>query len=103
MALGAGILLLAGCGPSLESGTVIGHEYDDADSWTQMSCAGYNQQGFCTVHVPIQHHSPERWLLKIEEEVNGETVRDTLSVPREHWETCREGRRYPDCTQPGQN
>jgi hypothetical protein len=45
----------------VSQGTVIGKEYDDPDTWTQMVCSGKPMH--CT---PIVHHDGEHWRLHLQ-------------------------------------
>lgn len=64
LAVGLGLTMLVGCGadgPDITpnvAGTVVGHEYDDADTWTSFIMAG-------KVLVPITHHDDEHYYLKV--------------------------------------
>lgn len=99
-ALFAAFLLLTGCGdpaPKLTSGTVVEKHYDDDDSYYQpgvfipgtTSCSG--NPPICStspgVNVPgywVSH--PARWVLTIEGEADGKTIREEHAVPRDQYD-----------------
>jgi hypothetical protein len=87
---GAVILMLAACA-GISSGTVTAKHQEDAYYWTQMICSGYNQQGSCTVWVPITHHVDEKWVLSLE---NKEGDTGDVSVPENVYNTTDIGTIY---------
>lgn len=94
-ALGLAALLVFACGdnsPRLSSGTIVGKEYDDADS---NPCIYVGQNMPC---MP-QADDPERWLLLVRgwtggSEGEGEQVTIKISVDQAEYGAAHEGDRW---------
>lgn len=96
------LALVTACGPSLSAGKVVQRSYDDPDDWTSLQCISYGKYG-CTAWMPANHHDGPHWYLTLEgiPEDGDETIQDNIEVSETYWNTCIEGRKYPECTQPG--
>jgi hypothetical protein len=72
------LLFLTSCAPSVTSGTVVGREYDDPDTWASMEpmrvliC----QKGICTWYVTgyntVTHHDGPHWRLHLRDDQHRE-------------------------------
>lgn len=74
-------VLLVACGtdePKLTSGTVVEKHYDDDDGYFQpLTCSG-GKVNVCTGGFWVDE--PERWVLTVEGEHEGETITEEVSV-----------------------
>lgn len=90
------LLMMTGCetydGP--EVGRVVGHEYDDPDTYTTMQCYSYSSQGTCTLQMPVTHEEGPHWYLVLE----GEGRRDSWEVPEITYNEVREGQWFDTTT-----
>lgn len=99
--------LLLGCGKPLDSGVVVGHEYDDEDTYSYQTnnCVSYDSNGMCSISVPIWHTEtdPERYFLVIKGRAEGETKdrREKVQVTKLEYDECRLGETWPGCEHPG--
>lgn len=60
-------LTFGACAPPnvLEEGEVIGHDYDDPDTWTTLDCAAYGANMNCIFYMTTTHHDSAHWFLQI--------------------------------------
>lgn len=65
---------LVACSSWTGTGTVVAKLYDDADSWVDPmgTCIQRTQQGACVSRVPMTHHDPEHFSIKVQDSA-GET------------------------------
>ncbi|HCJ52356.1 MAG TPA: hypothetical protein DIS62_04415 [Candidatus Kerfeldbacteria bacterium] len=99
-----GCLLLAGCGPRLNSGIVVSKKYEPEEKWIQiLMVPRIYTVGKSTVTsfmaVPVFHRKPECWVMTIHgsvEDRNGKKKEKTraLYVPRETYEKTSVGDFY---------
>lgn len=61
------LMLLTAC-TSLTSGYVVDKQFTPAYDWMDLQCFSYDSKGMCTVRMPVQHHVPESWDLRIQNE-----------------------------------
>lgn len=92
---------IIGCG-GIESGTVVGKEYDDPDSWVYMSpiwvpgtCSGTGTTRTCTPstltgYIPIPMHDGPHWRLKLRD---GDK-KGRVSVDQETWNHVEIGQHW---------
>lgn len=61
------LTLLVGCGPGnvLEEGEVVGRSYDDPDRWWSSMCVSRNNNGICTVSIPVEETDDAHWYLTV--------------------------------------
>lgn len=82
----AGLACLAlfalGCGPDnvLTEGTVVEHEFDDADTTTYPTCVMWAARGGCAMWGVGYDHDPQHYYLVIEGDHEGETRRERHEV-----------------------
>jgi hypothetical protein len=85
----AATALVTACG-GVSSGIVENKAYDPPVETMYFICGAYNQQGMCTVQVPIFETVPECWRLDL---VNaGE--HGSVCVPPEQWGAAEVGDRW---------
>lgn len=75
-----------GC-TSFDAGTVIDKEHRAAYTTHTFIKSGY-------AHIPVAHHHPESWQLKIQDDVDGETVTDWVTVSETEYESYEIGDYY---------
>ncbi len=81
-------LTLTACsGPT--SGTITAKTYGEPYTWVQYIFSVYNQQGMCTVQVPIFHDEPEKWVIHIHNAE--EDKKNRFGVSKAYWDTVQIG------------
>lgn len=81
------LLILTACGWKGE-GHIERHTFDEAYYYFTYVCAGYNQQGVCTVQVPITNYQPESYGLDIRD--NGGKIHN-VTVNKDYWDSAKDG------------
>lgn len=61
------LVLLTAC-TSLTSGHVVDKQFTPAYDWMDMQCFSYDSKGMCTMRMPVWHHVPDVWELRIEKD-----------------------------------
>jgi len=87
-----GALALGGCEKGIESGTIYDKEYIPAHSSTYIYPV---RSGKVTILMPHTTHYPEKFILKIEADVNGEKKVNKISVAKEIYDNKHVGEDYP--------
>lgn len=88
------LAVLAGCdwGNHLETGTIVGKEYDDPDTYVSNYCASFDYKtGACNLWLPMLVTNPARYLLKIHGEWNGKFRTETWNVDPATYDRARVG------------
>lgn len=88
--LAGAVLAACGGGNVLDGGTVVGRDYDDADSWWSVQCMAYDK-GVCTMQMPIEHHDPAHWYLTIEGRHEGKLLREDHEVSADAFYEIEDG------------
>ena len=91
------LLALTGCGPSVTAGEITSRRYESPWVEPGSMCVSYDKNGFCTINMPTTTHHPERFLLQLKANIDGEWHQDWVQVSETEYETCRQGWHYPEC------
>lgn len=94
----AAFLCLAGCGPQLTEGKVVGREYDDPDYWTTEEYYWRDPKTYlCYGYETVHHRDDAHYYLVLEDYVDNKLVRDSVEVTEHDYNRCRHGWVYPVC------
>lgn len=85
--------MLTACASGPIVGTVYEKVHEEAYSYTTNICSAYNDQGICTVNIPVWNEVPERWVLRVNS-VEGE--KRSAYVTEGEWEGYKVGDEYSD-------
>lgn len=88
------LMLVLGCGPVIKTGAVVGKNYYPAYDTEEMVVVSEIDTGNGN-KMPIYGtetvHHPERWLITIENELNGKMVQQTFQVNQATYESLDQG------------
>ena len=91
------VAVLVGCGEpnQLDSGTVVEREYDDPDTRTDVTCAGYNSNGTCSFWSTNTYTEPAQYRLRIKGyTADGDERTEWHNVPPEEYDRHQVGDRW---------
>ena len=89
------LFTLCACGNEIEQGVVFKKEYKPAFTTIMfIPMVISTGKGTTTVSVPYTYHYPERWVIYIQDEVNGELVTEDFYVSQEFYNQVNIGDIY---------
>lgn len=91
----ATLALLAGCEPTVKTGTVIAKKYEAPYSYVEMMCSGYNSKGYCQSYFPWTQYEPAHYDLQLRNADSAKVRTGWIEVPKEFYIKYQVGEVYP--------